>query len=102
MATAEDARVLDQRRQLRPPPVNPEAPRLTKDDYFTVPDMRRLRRMADDELKVCVPGSAPLVLEYLELRRAGKSCSRSIGVTTLLDSESGVQVEYVLLSAAFC
>ncbi|CAL8465609.1 g5145 [Coccomyxa elongata] len=32
-------------------PVNPGAPRLTKDDYFTVPDMRRLKRMHDDELK---------------------------------------------------
>ncbi len=48
---ADDVRGSEQRRLRRPPPVNPGAPRLTKDDYFTVPDMKRLRRMRDDELK---------------------------------------------------
>ena len=48
---ADDVRGSDQRRLRRPPPVNPGAPRLTKDDYFTVPDMKRLRRMRDEELK---------------------------------------------------
>ncbi|BDA51457.1 probable inactive phenolphthiocerol synthesis polyketide s at N-terminal half [Coccomyxa sp. Obi] len=47
----ENGGALEQGRQPRPPPVNPQAPRLTKDDYFTVPDMRRLKRMRDDELK---------------------------------------------------
>lgn len=50
---AEEARTLEQPRPPRPPPVNPGAPRLTKDDYFTLLDMRRLKRMHDDELKVC-------------------------------------------------
>jgi hypothetical protein len=48
---ADDVRGSEQRRPRRPPPVNPDAPRLTKDDYFTVPDIKRLQRMRDDELK---------------------------------------------------
>ncbi len=49
MVNAEEVRAL---KQARLPPVNPGAPQLTKDDYFTVPDMRRLKRMHEDELKV--------------------------------------------------
>lgn len=54
VVSAEDTRGWQQRQQPRPLPVNPGAPRLTKFDYFTVPDMRRLKRMHDDELKVSV------------------------------------------------
>ena len=35
-------------------PVNPHAPVLTKDDYFTVPPFHRLRRLSDNDLKVCI------------------------------------------------
>ena len=40
------------RRLTRIPPINPNAPLLSKDDYFTIPDIKRLRRFSDDELQV--------------------------------------------------
>ena len=36
----------------RSPPLNPTAPLLTKEHYFTVPPMQKLRRLSDDGLRV--------------------------------------------------
>ncbi len=33
-----------------PPPVNPDTPTLTREGYFTLPPLKRLQRMTDDEL----------------------------------------------------
>lgn len=50
---ADDAQDADrQRTAKRLSPVNPDAPTLTKADYFTVPPIKRLRRMTDNELQV--------------------------------------------------
>jgi hypothetical protein len=35
------------------PPVNPNAPKLTKEGYFTIPPMKHLQRLRDEQLKVC-------------------------------------------------
>ena len=45
------------RRLTRIPPINPSTPLLSKDDYFTIPDIKRMRRFSDEELKVgaCLP-----------------------------------------------
>ena len=40
------------RRLTRIPPINPNAPLLSKDDYFAIPDIKRMRRFSDDELQV--------------------------------------------------
>ena len=33
-----------------PPPVNPDAPTLNREGYFTLPPLKRLQRMTDEEL----------------------------------------------------
>jgi hypothetical protein len=45
-----DTRVVRAQRQR--PPVNPEAPVLTKTGYYTVPPVKRLKRMTNQQLKV--------------------------------------------------
>ena len=39
--------------------MNPHAPVLSKEDYFTVPPVKRLRRFTDDELQVSLCGMMP-------------------------------------------
>lgn len=40
------------KRLKRVPPMNPNAPVLSKEDYFTIPAVKRLRRFSDEELQV--------------------------------------------------
>lgn len=35
-----------------PPPINDQAPTLTKKDYYTIPSIKKLRRMSSESLKV--------------------------------------------------
>ena len=44
--------VAEAQRQHVLPPVNPNAPQLTLEEYFTVPPLRQLQRLPDDKLKV--------------------------------------------------
>ncbi len=55
----------ERRRSRRQPPVNANAPVLVREGYFTVPDIRRLRRMSDDELQVRLVFPSSPALEYL-------------------------------------
>ena len=52
-ALEDDYLAATQPRLRRAPPLNPNAPVLTKEQYFTVPPLRQLRRASDDQLKVC-------------------------------------------------
>ena len=49
---ADEGSASDARRLKRIPPMNPNAPVLSKEDYFTVPPLKRMRRFADTELQV--------------------------------------------------
>ena len=51
---------MDARRLKRIPPLNPKAPVLSKDDYFTVPPIKRMRRFSDNELQVRFCDRAPM------------------------------------------
>ena len=48
----EDGAAPPRPRRRRAPPLNPNAPVLTKEQYFTVPPLKRLRRATDEELRV--------------------------------------------------
>lgn len=50
MCAAGPVKVASIKRQL--PPINEEAPRLSKKDYYTIPAMKKLRRMTSESLKV--------------------------------------------------
>lgn len=49
---ADEGSVAAAKRLKRIPPMNPHAPVLSKEDYFTVPPVKRLRRFTDNELRV--------------------------------------------------
>lgn len=63
------------RERPRPPPVNAKAPVLKRDGYFTVPDIKRLRRMSDDKLQVLPELSDLQSVPVLDITaRAGTRC----------------------------
>ncbi len=52
IAEPEEVEATVVRAQRQRPPVNPEAPILTKTGYYTVPPVKRLKRMTNQQLKV--------------------------------------------------
>lgn len=52
LAEPEEVETRVVRAQRQRPPVNPEAPILTKTGYYTVPPVKRLKRMTNQQLKV--------------------------------------------------
>ena len=56
------------KRLRRIPPVNPIAPVLSKEDYFTIPAIKRLRRCSDDELQVRISYQTTGVLQLLGMQ----------------------------------
>jgi hypothetical protein len=48
--------------------MNPSAPVLSKEDYFTIPAIKRLRRCSDDELQVQILYYTTGVLQLLGMQ----------------------------------
>ena len=49
---ADEGLTMAAKRLKRIPPMNPNAPVLSKEDYFTIPPIKRMRRFSDEELQV--------------------------------------------------
>lgn len=49
---ADEGLAMAAKRLKRIPPMNPNAPVLSKEDYFTIPPIKRMRRFSDEELQV--------------------------------------------------
>ena len=56
------------KRLRRIPPINPNAPVLSKEDYFTIPAIKRLCRCSDDELQVRISYHTTGVLQLLGMQ----------------------------------
>ncbi len=92
LAHADEGSAAAAKRLKRLPPMNPHAPVLSKEDYFTVPPVKRMRRFSDEELQV-----QPCSMETLE--QMHPICSAGLSQTTGCVEKAHCQIAIVCTSA---